>query len=55
MVKLEFMIPDEDMERLWAIKDQQGKGNLSGNDFAKELLIAELHKLHPDKVREDEE
>lgn len=55
MVKLEFQITEEDMERLWKLKDQQCKDNLSGNEFAKELLIAELHRLHPDKVRLEEE
>lgn len=55
MVKLEFYISDEDMERLWAIKEARGKNNLSGNDFAKELLVAELYHQHPRKVVYDDE
>lgn len=49
-VKLEFYISDEDMDRLWAIKEAQGKRELTGNEFARELLSAELHRLHPRKI-----
>lgn len=49
-VRLEFYISDEDMDRLWAIKEAQGKRELTGNEFAQELLSAELHRLHPRKV-----
>lgn len=49
-VRLEFYISDEDMDRLWAIKEAQGKRELTGNEFARELLSAELHRLHPRKI-----
>ena len=49
-VKLEFYISDNDMDRLWAIKEKQGKNHLNGNEFAKELLESTLHTLHPAKV-----
>lgn len=54
-VKIEFYLSDNDMDRLFAIKEDQGKNNLSGNEFAKELLEVSLHRLHPLKVRYDED
>ena len=45
MVELNFYISDEDMERLFLIKDIQGKHSLTGNDFARELLERELYRL----------
>lgn len=53
-VKLEFYISDDYMDRLWEIKDRQGKDNITGNEFAKELLENELYRLHPKKVRRNE-
>lgn len=32
-VKLEFYLSDEDFQRLYAIKRQQGKNNMTGNEF----------------------
>jgi hypothetical protein len=54
MVELNFYISDEDMERLFLIKDIQGKRNLTGNDFARELLENELYRLFPDAPRFNE-
>lgn len=54
MVKLEFYLSDADMDRLWAIKEKQGKDNLTGNEFAKEILEVALYNLHPEKVKEIE-
>ena len=54
-VKLEFYISDEDMDRLWAIKEKQGKDDMTGNQFAKELLASKLHELHPRKVESEDE
>lgn len=55
MVELNFYISDEDMERLFIIKDIQGKHRLTGNDFARELLENELYRLFPATPRYDEE
>lgn len=54
-VKLEFCISEENMERLWAIKEAQGKNDLTGNEFAKELLESVLCQLHPGKVENEDE
>lgn len=54
-VKFEFYLSDDDTERLFAIKEDKGKDNLTGNDFAKELLQNTLHNLHPSRVRYDDD
>ena len=54
MPTLEFYISNENLDRLFAIKKQQGKDDLTGNEFAKELLEKELYKLHPRRVELDE-
>lgn len=54
-VKFEFYLSDDDTERLFAIKEDNGKDNLTGNEFAKELLEAKLYRLHPKRVRYDDE
>lgn len=55
MAKFEFYLSSEDFDRLYAIKNLQQKNDVSGNDFAKELLIKEIHRLHPAIVKYDEE
>lgn len=45
MVKVEFYLQDEDVDRLFAIKKKMGLNDLTGN----------LHKMHPDKVKIEEE
>lgn len=55
MPKFEFYLSNEDTDRLFAIKNnQQKKYDLTGNDFAKELLKKELHRLHPTVPQFDE-
>ena len=54
-VEVKFYLNDNDVDRLWALKEEVGKDNLSGNDFARELLEQTLYKMHPEKVRYDEE
>lgn len=54
-VEVKFYLNDNDVDRLWALKEEAGKDNLSGNDFARELLEQILYKMHPEKVRYDEE
>lgn len=55
MVKLEFCLSDNDTDRLFAIKESQGKNDLTGNEFARELLETQLHKLHPSTVKFDDD
>lgn len=54
MPMFEFWLGIEDTDRLFSIKAAQGKNDLTGNDFARELLERELHRLHPEVVRYDE-
>lgn len=55
MTKFEIYLSFEDTERLFEIKRQQGKHDLNGNDFAKELLQQELYRLHPSTVKQEDE
>lgn len=54
MPTFEFYLSSNDTDRLFAIKKRQGKDNMTGNEFAKELLEKELHRLHPKTVEFDE-
>lgn len=54
MPTFEFYLSSNDTDRLFAIKKQQGKDDMTGNEFAKELLEKELHRLHPKTVEFDE-
>lgn len=53
-MNLEFSISAEDGERLFAIKELQGKDDLTGNEFAAEILQRELHRLFPAVPEYDE-
>lgn len=52
--KFEFYLSEEDTERLFAIKEDEKKDDLTANEFAKELLSSVLHRMHPGMVRYDE-
>lgn len=54
MPQFEFWLGNEDFDRLFAIKRSQGKSDLTGNEFARELLEKELHRLHPGIPKFDE-
>ena len=54
MPQFEFWLSSDDTDRVFAIKKQQGKDDMTGNEFAKELLEKELHRLHPKTVEFDE-
>lgn len=46
-MELNFQLSYEDGERLFAIKQLQHKDDITGNDFAAELLHRELVRLFP--------
>ena len=52
--RFEFYLSEEDTERLFAIKENKGKSDLTGNEYAKELLVKTLHQMHPKTVKYDE-
>lgn len=54
MVEFEFYLSDEDYDRLYAVMKVQGKEDMSGNDFAAELLHREIRRLHPERVKRDD-
>lgn len=53
--KFEFYLSDEDTDRLFAVKDDKGLSALTGNEYAKKILVYELHRLHPSKVKYDDD
>ena len=53
-VRFEFYLSDDDTDRLYAIKESNEKSFFTGNEYAKELLENQLHKIHPEKVEFDE-
>lgn len=55
MAELNIYLSSDDIDRLFALKDEAGKYNLTGNDYARELLEGLLHRLHPERVRYDDE
>lgn len=55
MTEFNFYLSSDDTERLFALKDEAGKSDLTGNEYARKLLERELHRLHPERVRYDDE
>ena len=53
-VKFEFYMNDDDFDRMIVVKKQNGKDDLSFNEYAKELLHNELYKQHPAKPTDEE-
>ena len=54
MREITFHLSETDIDRLFAIKDLQGRGDLTGNDFARQLLEGELYRLFPAIPKYDE-
>lgn len=55
MVEFSFYLSEDDTDRLFAIKELQGKNDLTGNEFARMLLEDELYRLFPADVKRDEQ
>lgn len=55
MTEFSFYLSTEDTERLFALKEEAGKTQLTGNEYARQLLEATLYRLHPEQVRYDDE
>lgn len=53
--RFEFYLSDNDTERLYAVKEDSRKDELTGNEYARELLEGILHKLHPSVVKYNDE
>ena len=53
--KFEFYLSSDDTERLFALKEENKKDNMTGNEYAKELLESILHRMHPERVMFDDE
>lgn len=55
MTEFNFYLSAEDTERLWALKEEAGETQLTGSEYARQLLETVLHRLHPEKVQFDDE
>lgn len=55
MVEFSFYLSEEDTDRLFAIKELQGKNDLTGDEFACRLLEDELYRQFPAYVKRDEQ
>lgn len=47
MTEFSFYLSEDDTARLFAIKEQQGLDDLTGNQFARQLLEQQLYNLCP--------
>lgn len=54
MTEFNFYLSEADTERLFAIKELQGRDDLTGNEFARLLLENELYRLFPAVPKYDE-
>ena len=54
MTEFNFYLSDNDTERLFAIKKVQGRDDMTGNDFARQLLESALYRLFPAVPQVDE-
>lgn len=54
MAQFEFWLSDEDTDRVFALKAEAGADDLTGNEYARQLLERELHRLHPETVKYDD-
>lgn len=52
--KFEFYLSEEDTDRVFILKQLQGEDKMTGNEFAKELLINTLHSQYPSTPKVDE-
>ena len=54
MAEFSFYLSREDTDRVFALKAEAGKDDLTGNEYARELLEGILHRLHPETVQYDD-
>ena len=54
MVEFNFYLSREDTERLFALKDETGNQDLTGNEYARKILERYLHREHPENVKFDD-
>ena len=47
MTEFSFYLSKQDTDRLFAIKQMQGRSDINGNEFARQLLERELYRLFP--------
>ena len=54
MTEFTFYLSDDDTARLWALKEEARERNLTGNEYAAQLLAQALRQRYPEPVRYNE-
>lgn len=54
MTEFTFYLSDDDTARLWALKEEARERNLTGNEYAAQLLAQALRQLYSEPVRYNE-
>ncbi len=54
MTEFNIYLSADDTDRLFALKAEAGENDLTGNEYARQLLESVLHQLHPERVRYDD-
>lgn len=55
MTEFSFYLSADDTDRLFTLKAESGANDLTGNEYARQLLETTLHRLHPERVKLDDE
>lgn len=50
MTEFNFLLSDSDTDLLFSLKEKQGFSDLTGNEFARQLLEMELHRLNRENI-----
>lgn len=53
MYKIEFDLTEEEMDLLWAVKEQLGRQDCTGNEFAQGLLVDTLYSIRRQKKNKE--
>lgn len=54
-VKFELYMTDSILDKVFALKDEAGRNELTANEYAEILLERYVNQLHPQRVQFDEE
>jgi len=49
MTEFTILLSDADTDRLYALKALEGRADMTGNEYATELLTLKLRQMHPER------
>lgn len=53
-VEFNFFLSDTDADRLFSLKAEAGADDLTGNEYARQLLEGVIRQMHPETVKYDD-